>query len=74
MNKILALLVLLVAPALAAAQEEGPALDHAPVNLGDKASLQHGAAIFVNNCLNCHSASMMRYGRLRDLGLTEAQI
>jgi ubiquinol-cytochrome c reductase cytochrome c1 subunit len=28
----------------------------------------------VNYCLNCHSASYMRYNRLQDLGLTEQQI
>jgi len=72
MKKILA--TLLLAPALAWAEEGGPALDRAPVDLHDKASLQHGAQIFVNNCLNCHTASLMRYGRLADLGLTEQQI
>jgi len=74
MKKILAILLALLAPALAFAQEAAPTLDRAPVNLNDKVSLQRGAAIFVNNCLNCHSASMMRYGRLEDLGLTEEQI
>lgn len=74
MKAILALVLVALAPALAAAQEETAPLDHAPVNLGDKASLQHGAAIFINNCLNCHTASLMRYGRLEELGLTEAQI
>jgi ubiquinol-cytochrome c reductase cytochrome c1 subunit len=44
------------------------------VNLHDKPSLQRGAAIFVNHCLNCHAAAVMRYARLEDLGLTEAQI
>jgi ubiquinol-cytochrome c reductase cytochrome c1 subunit len=38
------------------------------------ASLQSGARSFINYCLNCHSASMMRYNRLRDIGLTEQQI
>jgi len=74
MKAILALILLALASLFAVAQEEAPPLDHAPVNLGDKASLQHGAAIFINNCLNCHSASLMRYGRLEDLGLTEEQI
>ncbi|MCZ6992333.1 cytochrome c1, partial [Salmonella enterica] len=37
-------------------------------------SLQRGAKLFVNYCLNCHGASMMRYNRLRDIGLTEEQI
>ena len=30
--------------------------------------------MFVNYCLNCHSASYMRYNRLRDIGLSEQQI
>jgi len=72
MKKILALLALV--PALAWAEEGGPALDRAPVDLNNKASLQHGAQIFVNNCLNCHTAALMRYGRLEDLGLTEQQV
>jgi ubiquinol-cytochrome c reductase cytochrome c1 subunit len=40
----------------------------------DMAALQNGAKLFVNYCLNCHSAAFMRYNRLRDLGLTDAQI
>jgi len=73
MKKILAILLLLL-PALAIAAEGGEKLDPAPINPHDKASLQRGAAIFVNNCLNCHSANVMRYGRLQDLGLTEDEI
>lgn len=46
----------------------------APIDATDYASLQRGAKIFVNNCLNCHSANYMRYNRLKDIGLTEAQI
>jgi len=38
------------------------------------AALQHGAKLFVNYCLNCHSASYLRYNRLNDIGLTEEQI
>jgi len=37
-------------------------------------SLQRGAALFVNYCLNCHSANYMRYNRLTDLGLNEKEI
>ena len=48
--------------------------DKAPNNLSDLASLQNGAKLFVNYCLNCHSAAFMRYNRLRDIGLTEQQI
>ena len=40
----------------------------------DLPSLQHGAKLFVNHCLNCHSAAFMRYNRMRDIGLTEDEI
>jgi len=50
------------------------AWDKAPVNTNDLASLQNGAKIFVNYCLNCHSAAFMRYNRLQDIGLTNQQI
>jgi ubiquinol-cytochrome c reductase cytochrome c1 subunit len=73
MKKIIAAL-LLVVPCLGFASSAGVSLDSAPVNLHDKLSLQRGAQIFVNHCLNCHSASAMRYSRLTDLGLTEGQI
>jgi ubiquinol-cytochrome c reductase cytochrome c1 subunit len=72
MKNILALLLFVASTAFA--NEGGTPLDQAPVDLHDKVSLQRGAAIFVNHCLNCHSANVMRYGRLQDLGLTEAQI
>lgn len=76
MKKILALFVfasaLLGTGAFAAVA--GIKLDHAPINVGDKASLQSGARNFVNYCLNCHSASLLRYNRLRDIGLTDEQI
>lgn len=48
-------------------------LDKAPLRF-DNASLQNGAKLFVNYCLNCHSASAMRYNRLTQIGLTEDQI
>ncbi|HVE48417.1 MAG TPA: cytochrome c1 [Casimicrobiaceae bacterium] len=48
---------------------ERPVLD-----VRDTESLQRGAKLFVNYCLNCHGAKYMRYNRLTDLGLTEPQI
>ena len=75
MKRLKKLLFLLAAvPVIACASEDGPPLDKAPVNLSDHASLQRGARIFVNYCLNCHSAASMRYSRMQDLGLTEDQI
>ena len=76
MKKILALFAFVsaVLGTGAFASEAGVKLDHAPINVGDMASLQSGARSFVNYCLNCHSASMQRYNRLRDIGLTDEQI
>lgn len=66
--------VLAFVPMIALANEGGPELDRAPDRTKDLAALQNGAKLFVNYCLNCHSASSMRYNRLRDIGLTEDQI
>ncbi len=50
-------------------------LDHFPQEkMKSQAALQNGAKLFVNYCLNCHAAAFMRYNRMRDLGLTEAEI
>jgi ubiquinol-cytochrome c reductase cytochrome c1 subunit len=70
-KKLIAVLALL--PGLAFANEAGFPLDKAPER-SSLDSLQNGAKLFVNYCLNCHSASSMRYNRLRDLGLSEDQI
>lgn len=40
----------------------------------DLAALQRGARLFANTCLNCHSANLMRWNRLQDIGLDERQI
>jgi ubiquinol-cytochrome c reductase cytochrome c1 subunit len=56
------------------ASEEGVRLDKAPNRTNDFFALQRGAQLFVNHCLNCHGASMMRYNRLQDIGLTKEQI
>jgi ubiquinol-cytochrome c reductase cytochrome c1 subunit len=52
----------------------GIAWDQAPNKVNDLAALQNGAKLFVNYCLNCHSAAFMRFNRLKDIGLTEQQI
>ena len=58
----------------ALASEGGAHWDKAPNRTNDLPALQNGARLFVNYCLNCHSAAYMRYNRLRDIGLTEQQI
>ncbi|MBP0631322.1 MULTISPECIES: cytochrome c1 [unclassified Cupriavidus] len=77
MKKLLSIIALAgacFAGAPAMASEGGFPLEPAPVNTADLSSLQRGAKLFVNYCLNCHGASMMRYNRLKDIGLTDDQI
>jgi ubiquinol-cytochrome c reductase cytochrome c1 subunit len=76
MKKLLLILVTLLSlSSTAMASEGGIAWDKFPQDkLTDVSALQNGAKVFVNYCLNCHSASYMRYNRLRDIGLTEDQI
>lgn len=63
-----------LAPAFAAGGSDA-ALAEAPVARDDYASLQRGAAVFMNYCSGCHSAAYVRYGRLAsDLGIPEAQL
>ncbi|MCL4185858.1 MAG: cytochrome c1 [Burkholderiaceae bacterium] len=60
--------------AAAAATASYP-LDHFPTEkLKQQPALQNGARLFVNYCLNCHGAALMRYNRLHDIGLTDEQI
>ena len=68
------LAALALVPALVLAAEGGYRLDYSPHNPNDLVSLQSGARTFMNYCLNCHGAQFMRYNRLQDIGLTEAQI
>jgi ubiquinol-cytochrome c reductase cytochrome c1 subunit len=68
------LLALFVLPAVAWASEAGYRLDRAPIEPTNLVSLQSGARTFVNYCLTCHGAQYMRYNRLTEIGLTEAQI
>jgi ubiquinol-cytochrome c reductase cytochrome c1 subunit len=68
------LAALLAAPAVLFAAEVGHPLDHAPINPHDLVSLQSGARTYVNYCMGCHGLQYMRYNRLTDIGLTEAQI
>lgn len=71
-KKMLYTLLLVTAGAFAAGDEVK--LDRVPIDEHNLISLQRGAQVFVNYCLNCHNANYMRYNRLQDLGLSEQQI
>lgn len=44
-------------------------------DLTDRASLQRGAQLYMNNCSGCHSIKYMRYSRIaEDLGLSEEEV
>ena len=72
MKKILFLVLALPLSAPGAAGHTK--LDSAPIDIRDAVSIQRGARVFANYCLNCHGAQYMRYNRLMDLGLSERQI
>jgi ubiquinol-cytochrome c reductase cytochrome c1 subunit len=72
MKKIFLLALFL--PLSVVAAESGYRLDHSPNDPRDIVSLQVGARMFVNYCQGCHGAQYMRFNRLTEIGLTEAQI
>lgn len=75
MRKYLLIIALAWLPAQGMAAGGGAHLKHAAIDLNNTASLQRGAKLFTNYCLNCHTASYMRYQRMAtDLGLDEAQV
>jgi ubiquinol-cytochrome c reductase cytochrome c1 subunit len=73
-KSLLATLMPLLLLTQLAVANEGAHLDRAPIDAANQDSLQRGARTFINSCLNCHSASFMRYNRLQEIGLTEKQI
>ena len=72
--RLLALAGALLLSAAAAASEGGD-LQQAGNDLGDKASLQRGASLYMGYCSGCHSLKYLRYSRMaEDLGLTEEEV
>lgn len=60
-------------PLLAA--EGGVPMDTWPVDrVQNPAALQNGARLFVNYCIGCHGANLVRWNRLQEIGLSDAQI
>ena len=72
MKKLLIAALFLLVPAGVYAAGGGVHLDKANIDPNNKASLQRGARLFVNYCLSCHSAELMRYERVgKDLGIED---
>jgi ubiquinol-cytochrome c reductase cytochrome c1 subunit len=65
----------LLVSASAFAASTGAQLEQAGTAIGDRASLQRGAQLYMNYCSGCHSLKYLRYSRMaEDLGLTEEQV
>ena len=74
MKKIIAVMALGLFPLVTLGAGGVPLLE-VSTNLGDQASLQNGAKVFVNYCLGCHSLNFMRYKRMgEDIGLSDDQV
>lgn len=74
MKRLFAFLLCFTALATVQASEEVH-FDHVDIDLHDQASLQHGAKIYVNYCLGCHSLGFIRYSQLAEgIGLSEEQV
>jgi ubiquinol-cytochrome c reductase cytochrome c1 subunit len=71
---LIALLAFGLAGVAQASEGGGLTWDKAPSRTNDLPALQNGAKLFVNYCLNCHSAAFMRFNRLQDIGISEKQI
>jgi len=72
MKRQLIAVLLLLAPAWGFAAAEHAHMDEANIDPNNIQSLQRGARLFVNYCLSCHAAALMRYERIgKDLGIKE---
>jgi ubiquinol-cytochrome c reductase cytochrome c1 subunit len=70
----LAIGLLAAAGGVLAAGAEVP-IEHWPADRAKNlASLQNGARVFVNHCMGCHGASLVRWNRLQQIGLSDDQI
>ena len=57
------------------AAEGGAPVETWPVDrLQNPAALQNGARLFANYCIGCHGANLVRWNRLQEIGLSDAQI
>ena len=76
MKKLILTVMLALGAAVGAHAAGGDEIhwDKAPSRTNDLPALQNGAKLFVNYCLNCHSAAFMRFNRLQEIGISEQQI
>jgi ubiquinol-cytochrome c reductase cytochrome c1 subunit len=74
-SRLLTALVALACAGAAHAASENLVLDEWPeARMNNLASLQNGARMFANYCVGCHSASLVRWNRLNQIGLDDRNI
>jgi ubiquinol-cytochrome c reductase cytochrome c1 subunit len=75
MIRIFILVVLVLPMSWAMASSNGPSLDAANIQIEDREAIKRGAKTFVEYCLNCHSAALMRYSRIgQDLAMSDDEV
>ena len=75
MIRIMLIIAVMIVPAHLFAASESIPLKPVLIDLNNKASLQRGAKIYVNNCLGCHTLKYQRYVKFIDhLGLSKESI
>ncbi|MCA1798628.1 MAG: cytochrome c1 [Xanthomonadaceae bacterium] len=75
MIRKLAIAICVVLPVTVFAADPLVPLERANVDVTNRAALQRGAALFVNNCMGCHSAQYMRWNRVAaDIGISEEML
>jgi ubiquinol-cytochrome c reductase cytochrome c1 subunit len=75
MTRLMVALGLLAAAGGAAAAGAAIPIERWPVERSRSfASLQNGARLFTNYCMGCHSANLVRWNRLQQIGLDDRQI
>jgi ubiquinol-cytochrome c reductase cytochrome c1 subunit len=75
MTKLVLAALALAAPGLVLGAGPAVPLQSSGVDVGNQASLQRGARLYMNYCSGCHSLQFVRYNKIAaGLGMTEAQV
>lgn len=75
MKTRLLIIVMTLVVSCSAFASSGVTLDSANIQLDDRDAIRRGADTFVNYCLNCHSAALMRYSRIgQDLSMSKEEV
>lgn len=75
MMRVVFVILSLLIPASSLMASSNTSLDAANIEIEDRESIKRGAKTFVEYCLNCHSAALMRYSRIgQDLNMSKDEV